>query len=89
MCREWRPGGGVFLLRWVRLNDYDVARVRHKCVVVLDERLRCGQRVRGWIRAAFCVQLQCRLCINLERHDSMCREHRNVSDNWLQRGQCV
>jgi hypothetical protein len=42
----------VFVLAWFCFASHDLERVRHDFIYVLDDRLLCGQRVRGWVITA-------------------------------------
>ena len=53
--------------------------IRH----MLDDRLRRGQRVRGWFIATRVVQLQCWLRIVINHYNGMCGKHWNLRIVWV------
>jgi hypothetical protein len=54
----------------------------HNDVDLLNDRLRCGQRVCGRVIPARCVRLQPRIRVRIDGNRGMRRYHWHVCDMW-------
>ncbi len=80
---QWRPGGGVFVLSWVRVDCDDVQRLRVDVIHVPPNRLWRGQRVCGRLDAAGRVHVQRWLCIYIDGDNRVYRQHWQLPCLWL------
>jgi hypothetical protein len=72
---QWRPGGGVFVLSWVRVDCDDVQRLRVDVIHVPPNRLWRGQRVCGRLDTAGRVHVQRWLRVDIHDDDRVRGQH--------------
>lgn len=70
------------MLNWVRLDCHNIQRLCRNHGHVYDDRMWCGQRLRGWWSATSQLYMQSRLFVDVDHNRELRWWHRHVHHVW-------